>query len=152
MAKFIHPVFKYTNEKSGKELDLLAQELDQKVFAKTDCLSCANCCKSAPPIVSKKDIKRIAKFLKTTPKQIERQYVIEDFSGEMSFKSIPCQFLDEQNYCTIYEARPSACRDFPHVHSGNFKGRKKLHSTNSLICPAVEEILDLMVKKLSTAK
>lgn len=152
MAQYLHPVFGKTQSIPKEQLNELASKIDAEVFAKTDCLECGNCCKSAPPIVTKKDIKRIAKFLKSTPKQIERQYVIKDINGEMSFDRIPCNFLGKDNYCSIYEARPTACRDFPHINSGNFNGRRKLHSTNSNICPAVSEILDIMEQKLSQAE
>jgi len=148
MSNSIHPVFNKTKDLSKEKLDKLAKQIDHEVFEKTDCLACGNCCKSAPPIITNQDIKRIARFLKVSPKQVFRQYVIQDFNGEMSFDQVPCNFLGEDNYCSIYEARPNACRDYPHVHSGNFNARRKLHSKNAKICPAVEEILQKIEMKL----
>lgn len=126
---------------SNKELvEKNVAAIHDEVFEHTDCLACGNCCKSAPPIVTKKDIKRIAKKLEMTPKSFERQYVIDDVDGTKSFHRVPCPFLEEEtNICKIYEDRPFACRDYPHTNSQFFK-RKNLHRENIQICPAVEEI------------
>jgi len=146
----LHPIFDElkTHSKSKKEIDTLAKQVHGEVFKRTDCLSCGNCCKSAPPIVTKFDIKRIASFLGESPKTIQRKYVIRDVDGESSFDTIPCRFLGEDNYCSIYEARPEACRDYPHTESGQFTARRKLHSINKEICPAVDEILTIMERKI----
>lgn len=141
-------LFNKLREQPVEELDLFVRKTHNEVFAKTDCLACGNCCKSAPPIVTQKDIKRIAKFLGTTPKQVLRNHVIHDFNGEMSFDSVPCGFLGEDNKCSIYEARPFACRDYPHTNSGGFMKRKRLHLENVEICPAVEEIFEIISKKI----
>ena len=150
MAQFIHPVFNKTKDIPDSKLNNLVRQVDTEVFSKTDCLACGNCCKSAPPIVTKKDIKRIAKYLNITAKQFERRFVIQDINGELSFDRIPCNFLGEDNYCSIYEVRPNACKDFPHIQSGQFNKRKKLHSINSQMCPAASEILNTIEEKINT--
>lgn len=141
-------LFDTLREQPIESLDSFVRKAHDEVFAKTDCLACGNCCKSAPPIVTQKDIKRIAKFLKTTPKQIFRNHVIQDFNGEMSFDSVPCSFLGEDNRCSIYEARPFACRDYPHTDRGGFMKRKRIHLENVKICPAVEEIFEIITKRV----
>jgi uncharacterized protein len=109
------------------------------VFAKTDCLTCANCCKTSPPLISKSDIKRIASFLNTTPKIFEREYVITDYNGEMSF---PCRFLQDDNTCSIYDVRPEACRRYPHTDEKDYALRTKLNIENTIVCPAAVKILN----------
>lgn len=130
------------------QVNEIAKETHDEVFARTNCLDCGNCCKSAPPIIKKSDIKRISRFLNIPPKTIKRTYVLEDFNGELSFDRIPCPFLGEDNVCSIYEARPDACRDYPHTRSGKFTDRLKIHEKNIEICPAVEEIIHNMEDKL----
>ena len=148
MRAKLHPIFDQLRSKSKKDIDELAKTTHQEVFKRTDCLSCGNCCKSAPPIVTKFDIKRIASFLGESPRTILRKHVIQDIDGELSFHTVPCSFLGADNYCSIYEARPEACRDYPHTDSGQFTARRKLHSLNQAICPAVDEILTIMEQKI----
>ena len=126
--------------------------IHEEVFEHTDCLACGNCCKSAPPIVTQKDIKRIAQSINLSPKAFERNYVIEDVDGTKSFHRVPCPFLeDETNICTIYEVRPFACRDYPHT-SHQFIQRRHLHEENLKICPAVEEIFVKLEKLINQNK
>ena len=132
-----------------KELNTLVSTIHDQVFERTNCLDCAACCKSAPPLVTSSDIKRIAKFLGLTPKKFKRNYTIQDVDGSQSFDSIPCKFLQEDNACSIYEVRPNACRSYPHTNDGDFLKRLNLHEINAKICPATEEILQLMNDKIS---
>lgn len=130
--------------KNVPDVDIKARELDQQVFEQMDCLSCANCCKSHPPLVSNKDIKRIAKHLNMPPKTFRRKYVLEDINGELSFNYVPCRFLQEDNKCSIYEVRPNACREFPHIGQNGFHRRAKLNAQNTLVCPAAFEVVRIM--------
>lgn len=134
-------------------LNLQVKSVHTEVFDKTDCLDCGNCCKSAPPLVTKTDIKRISKHLNISSREFKRAYVLEDFDGSQSFDSVPCKFLGEDNACAIYEVRPQACRSYPHTDDGDFIKRIHLHEINAKICPAVEEILvkmeDYISKKLN---
>ena len=141
--------FAQAKKMSKADITKLSTEVHDRVFKRTDCLSCGNCCKSAPPIVTPADIKRIAKFIGSSPKQVIRDFTIQDFDGELSFNQVPCRFLGKDNYCSIYEARPEACRDYPHTRSDQFMRRKRLHLKNAKICPAVQEILQIMENKIT---
>lgn len=120
------------------------------VFASIDCLSCANCCKSSPPIITSSDIKRISKYLNISPKQFKRQYVLEDVDGEMSFNLVPCRFLNDDNSCQIYDIRPEACRRFPHTDEKEFQKRAQLNLNNTLVCPAAAAIVEHLYQKLNS--
>ena len=133
--------------KNPQSIVLLKQNHDE-VFAETDCLSCANCCKSSPPIVTNQDIKRIAHHLKMPPKQFERKYIIDDINGEKSFSRVPCCFLQPDNHCSIYEVRPEACRRYPHTDEDDYFLRASLNLKNTLICPAALLVLKKMKSKL----
>lgn len=135
-------------EKETNLVDLEAKKAHQKVFSKIDCLDCANCCKSTPALLTKKDIKRIASFIKITPKQFIHKYVIEDINGELSFRKVPCVFLEKDNKCSVYEVRPKACREYPHTDMSRFSFNKRLHQNNLEICPAVSDILEEMKANL----
>ena len=56
--------FAKLKKKPPKQLDYLMQELHENEFERTDCLQCANCCKTTGPLFTDKDIARIAKHLK----------------------------------------------------------------------------------------
>lgn len=114
----------------------------KEVFEKTDCLSCANCCKTTPAIVTKNDTNRIAKFLNISPQQVKRQYLIEDINGEFVFATVPCVFLESDNKCKIYEARPEACRRYPHTDENEYIYRTTLNIANTVVCPAAFNILE----------
>jgi hypothetical protein len=82
-------------------------------------------------------------------KNFMEKYVIKDEDGDYVFKQTPCVFLGTDNYCSIYEVRPNACREYPHTN------RKKMHQIldltvkNAEICPAVTRILDNMENALA---
>jgi len=130
-------------------LDQLSKDAHQQVFELIDCLQCANCCKTTPPIILPADIKRIASFLKISPNQFKMKYTLTDVDGEMSFKKVPCVFLDKNNLCQVYEVRPSACKEYPHTDAPGFRRKKKLHLANARICPAVYHILKNIQKVIS---
>ena len=52
--------FAKLRKKPPKRLDYLMQELHEDEFSRTDCLECANCCKTTGPLFTDKDVSRIA--------------------------------------------------------------------------------------------
>ncbi|HRQ31066.1 MAG TPA: YkgJ family cysteine cluster protein, partial [Saprospiraceae bacterium] len=108
-------------------MDQMAGKAHQNIFEVIDCMSCANCCKTTPPIILPADIKKIGSFLKISPNQFRMKFTLTDVDGEMSFKKVPCVFLGENNLCQIYEVRPAACREYPHTDAPGFRHKKKLH-------------------------
>lgn len=123
-----------------------AEKIHVKVFEETDCLQCANCCKSIPPVVSKRDSKRIANHLGLTKQAFAEKYLVTDNDGDTVISSSPCPFLMDDNKCKIYPHRPTACRQYP--HSGDFMFYKNLnhHKRNAKYCPALFEILKRLAK------
>ena len=67
--------FDKLKKKAPKNLDYVMQELHDAEFKKTDCLTCANCCKSTGPLFTSADIERIAKHLRQKPQQFIEQYL-----------------------------------------------------------------------------
>jgi len=126
----------------GKKLNDIADQLHLKVFEQVDCLDCANCCKSIPPILNETDIRRIAKHIGIKTTDFKNIYIKVDEDADMVFNNSPCSFLEPDNKCTIYENRPKACREYPHTGNFDFIKNLKLHPINSKYCPAVFHILE----------
>ena len=140
--------FQTLRKRKPKRLDLLMQELHEEEFERTDCLTCANCCKTTSPIFTDKDIATISKKLRMNIVDFTKQYLRMDEDGFMVLQSAPCTFLNEDNTCLIYEFRPKACREYPHTNRKKFMGITDLTIKNAEICPAVFNILEELKKRL----
>ena len=72
-------------KKPPKNLDKIAQQIHEEVFAEIDCTACANCCKTLGPDFKEADITRIAiqvlQILKSIPKATCRHQTIKWNSG-----------------------------------------------------------------------
>ena len=125
----------------GQHLDQEFRAAHDAVFAVTDCLQCANCCKTSSPIIEQKDIDRISEALGISRSEVVKQYLVMDEDGDFVFPVQPCPMLLNDNRCKIYDHRPEACRDYPHTRRKGMKDLLKLTKKNLEICPAVAEIL-----------
>ncbi len=140
--------FAKLKKKTPKRLDLLMQDLHEQEFKKTDCLTCANCCKTSSPIFTDKDINRISKHLRMKEGKFVEQYLQRDEDDFMVLKEVPCTFLDTDNTCFIYDVRPKACSEYPHTNRKKFIQLTNLTLKNTEICPAVYNIVEELKKKL----
>lgn len=116
--------------------------LHEETFAKIDCLQCANCCKNHSPRFKIPDIKRIAKSLGMKEGDFIQTYLKLDEEGDYVNKQQPCQFLNEDNTCYIYDVRPSDCARYPYTDEDVLLKRSALTLKNSEVCPAVFTILE----------
>lgn len=140
--------FQKLSRKPPRELDATVAGLHETVFAQTDCLQCANCCKSASPIFLDRDITRIAALLRLRPADFVSQYLKLDEEGDYVLQQRPCPFLGSDNYCGIYEHRPRACREYPHTNHKGFHQILGLTLKNTTICPAALEIVQRLRRAL----
>ena len=140
--------FKRLRRKPPKNLDAAMQKLHDDEFKVTDCLSCANCCKTTGPLFTDKDVHRIAKHLKLKPSQFEEQYLRKDEDGDLVLQNLPCSFLAPDNYCLLYAVRPKACREYPHTDRKKFHQISELTLKNVAICPATYNIVEKMKKEI----
>lgn len=127
-------------------MDKIIHQLHDDIFGKIDCLSCANCCRSLGPAIYDKDIERMAKALRIKPSEVVSSYLRVDEDGDYVFKSMPCPFLMPDNYCSIYDFRPKACREYPHTDRKNFEQIYKLTVKNTATCPIAYEVLSELTK------
>lgn len=140
--------FSKLKKKPPKQLDYLMQELHNDEFRRTNCLQCANCCKTTGPLFTDKDIERIAKHFKMKPQQFIDSYLKIDEDKDYVLQSVPCTFLGTDNYCSIYEVRPKACREYPHTDRKKFQQISNLTLKNVGICPAAYNIVEEMKKRI----
>src|SRR6195256_4131011 len=119
--------------------------LHEEAFEKIDCLQCANCCKNYSPRFKTPDIKRISKHLKMKEGDFIETYLKVDEDGDYVAKSTPCPFLGSDNYCSIYENRPSDCHRFPYTDEDVLIKRTQLTQKNSTFCPIVYYVLEKLM-------
>jgi len=135
-------LFKTLRKSKAKYFDRIIHDIHDEVFSCTDCLKCANCCKTTTPRVTDRDTDRISKYLRIKASSFEEKYLKRDDEGDFVMNTLPCPFLMTDNACSIYEVRPKACREFPHTDRA--KQIQILHLTekNIEVCPAVYEIVE----------
>jgi len=119
-------------------------ELHEEAFEKINCLDCAACCKNYSPRFKTPDIKRISKHLKMRESEFIETYLRLDEDGDYVVKATPCPFLGTDNFCSIYEVRPSDCARFPYTDEDVFLKRQNITLKNSTFCPIVFYVLETL--------
>ena len=130
------------NKKKIEKMDVQIHQLHEKFSDSIDCLSCANCCRSLGPRLTGKDVERMAKATGMKINIFEEKYLKKDEDNDIVFKSMPCPFLNDDNYCLIYENRPKACREYPHTDRKRFFQIYNLSIKNAYTCPIVYQVLE----------
>lgn len=88
-----------------------------------DCTKCPGyCCSYSLIEIGKRDITRLAKHFGLTDQQARQRFTKYDREKKVwvlrhqkdeHYVTI-CRFFDTKNrHCTVYEARPGVCRDYP---------------------------------------
>ena len=140
--------FQKLKKRPPKKLDEEVAALHDEVFEEVDCLVCANCCKTTSPLFLEKDIDRIARHLRMKPADFVEQYLHIDEDNDYVLNVAPCPFLGADNYCSIYEARPKACREYPHTNRKRFHQILNLTLKNTEICPAAFLVVERLKEEL----
>jgi Fe-S-cluster containining protein len=126
-----------------KAFQILATDIQQQI----DCTTCANCCRHSVVPVQKAEIQNIASHLGAKVEEVIRTCTVPDPEAPASriLRTSPqgCVFL-KGNLCTIYEARPKPCRDFPHVAVGTHSlgGRPSSLARWAPLCPIVYNAIE----------
>ena len=123
-------------------------EFHEEAVSKIDCLQCANCCKNYSPRIKTPDIKRISRHLRMRESEFIDKYLVVDEDGDFVVNTKPCPFLGTDNFCSIYEERPSDCRRFPYTNEDVIIKRKELTLKNSSFCPITYYVLERLTEKL----
>ena len=121
-------------------------ELHEEAFANINCLECANCCKNYSPRFKTPDIKRISRHLGMKESAFIETYLRLDEDGDYVVRSAPCPFLGSDNFCGIYDVRPSDCARYPYTDEDVLLKRPQLTLKNSSVCPAVYYVLEKLAE------
>ena len=135
------------NQKKLEKMDSIVLDLHNRIVKKTDCLSCGNCCRFLGPLITNKDIDKIAKALRIKPSEVIDKYLRIDEEKDFVFKNMPCPFLKDKNICSIYDSRPNACREYPHTDQKKFYQIFKLTIKNTYTCPIAYELIEELKKE-----
>jgi Fe-S-cluster containining protein len=146
--KEVKKVMSQIKHAKPSEVNALAAELHDEVFDEIDCLKCGNCCRTTGPLFTQKDIERLAKRFRIRPGDFIEQYLRLDEEGDYVLQSVPCPFLGEDNYCSVYEDRPKACRTYPHTDHKTFHKITDITAKNTRICPAAYLVVQRMRNRL----
>lgn len=141
-------LLKQLKKKRKQEVDAYFHEFHHEIFERIDCLECANCCKTTGPLFTNKDIERISDKLKMKEVDFISTYLRKDEDGDMVLQKTPCEFLGDDNYCSIYEFRPKACREYPHTNRVDQPQIFNLTLKNAEICPAVFDLLEMAIHRI----
>ena len=133
-------------KKDARKVDDVFHAQHNDVFENTNCLTCANCCKTTSPIFYQNDIERVAKSLRMKPGDFVEKYLRIDEDNDYVLKSSPCPFLGADNFCSIYEVRPSDCARFPYTDEDVLLKRQNLTLKNASFCPIVFYVLDKLTE------
>ena len=139
-----------TENNPPKDLDSIAEQIDKQVWTETNCLSCANCCKTMTPTYTFQDMKRIAAHFNMRIKDFKVKWLYFDKkSKDWMNVSTPCQFLDKKtNRCTIYELRPADCAGFPHLTKKKMTDYIHVHKKNIEYCPATYKMVEKLKERI----
>jgi len=131
-----------------EDMPRVVAEEDQKVWIHIDCTSCAHCCKTMTPTFNAADLKRIAAHIGMTPKAMKEKWLKKDEYGDWVNRDTPCQFLQPDNRCGIYEVRPKDCAEFPHHNKKPFDAYNQTFINNIIHCPATYELVTRLKKRV----
>ncbi|RYZ53681.1 MAG: YkgJ family cysteine cluster protein [Sphingobacteriales bacterium] len=127
-------------------------DLNEEAFEKIDCLQCANCCKNYSPRFKTPDVKRISKHLRLRESVFIETYLKVDEDGDFVTNTLPCPFLGADNYCTIYDERPSDCRRFPYTDEDVVLKRQPLILKNVTFCPITYYVVEKLIEAEKMAR
>ncbi len=128
------------------EIETIRKKADAEAWTETDCLSCANCCRSMTPTFTENDLLRIAPHFKMTVDEFKAKWLYFEKSDKdwVNVKQ-PCQFLNlNDNKCNIYEIRPEDCAKFPHHLKKEMDDYIHVYKQNLKYCPATLKWVDKM--------
>jgi len=105
--------------KSHRHSDRRLRRFGEEIEAEIDCTQCANCCRVTEVQINQRDVEKLAKFIGVSEREFAEQFTARDGAGALILKrnESGCIFL-EGNLCSVYEARPQNCANFPHVVRG----------------------------------
>ena len=137
----------FLRNRDNESLDSLAHQVNDKISTAIDCTACGNCCRSLVINVTASEVVLLSEHLQLTEADTKEKFIEESQQGNCYINTIPCHFLSN-NKCTIYEARFTECRDFPHLHKPGFKDRLSGTLMHYGRCPIIYNVIEKMKVQL----
>lgn len=129
-------------------VDALVFKLNASVSPQIDCTKCGNCCRSLMINVEPIDVVRLADHLNISKESFYTKYVEQSSEGTLAvMNTIPCHFLFD-NKCSVYEARPVECREFPGLHQPGFTQRLFATFMHYRRCPIIFNVVEKLKEEL----
>jgi uncharacterized protein len=130
--------------KSHRHSDRRLRRFGEEIEAEIDCTQCANCCRVTEVGITQRDVEKLAKFIGVSENEFAQQFTARDSAGAKILKRVTmdnqtaCVFL-EGNLCSVYEARPQNCANFPHVvrGTGSIASRMWQFLDRAAYCPII---------------
>jgi hypothetical protein len=126
--------------RNHRHSDRRLRRFGEEIEAQIDCTQCANCCRVSEVGITDRDIEKLTKFLGVTREEFKRDSTQLDEAGDLILKKTEagCVFLKD-NLCTVYEARPHNCANFPHLvrGTGSIDSRMWQFVDRAEFCPIV---------------
>jgi Fe-S-cluster containining protein len=118
-----------------------------EVAAQIDCKQCGACCRETRVDVNEAEMAGIARELNQSPEDVLALYTEPDPAGGrriLKQAGGQCVFLDGSNLCIVYESRPKACREFPHLEpeEASLGSRMSSICRKAWFCPIVYNTLE----------
>lgn len=145
------------NERLRKHLkrhaiaDRRLRRLAEGIEDQFNCSECANCCKVATARLADRDIPKLARYLGVGYNEFLRKYTVDDpeEGRVLARNENGCVFLDGK-FCTVYDARPHTCQDFPHTvrGDGSFVSRMWDFTDRACYCPIVYNTLEAVKEEV----
>ncbi|MBN2026951.1 MAG: YkgJ family cysteine cluster protein [Actinobacteria bacterium] len=126
---------------SQRKLDARLKKLMRGIMPEFDCTRCAACCKEAYVVLETDDIARLAEALDMKRSKFRAKYVTRNEDGDVCLNKRPCPFLKD-DLCTVYEARPDSCREYPFSLAVDSKEKMDNISANYTVCPVLFHTLE----------
>jgi uncharacterized protein len=141
-------VYLKSHDYSDRRLRRLAEEIESQI----DCTQCANCCRVAEAGVKDRDIEKLAKFIGVSHEEFLRDYTQRNAADELILKRTAsgCVFL-EGNLCSVYEARPRSCMNFPNLvrGDGSIASRMWQLVDRATYCPIVYNWMETVKQEMN---
>ena len=126
--------------KNHRHSDRRLRKFGEEIEARIDCTQCANCCRVTEVGITDRDVEKLAKFIGLTKDEFLRESTARDEFNDLILKRTEagCVFLKD-NLCTVYQARPQNCANFPHLvrGSGSIASRMWQFVDRAEFCPIV---------------
>lgn len=140
-------VFMKTHGAVERRLRKLAEEIESQI----DCTKCANCCRVATATLKDREVDQLARFIGASRREFLANYTEMSEEEGLILKRTEhgCVFLKD-NLCTVYEARPDTCNDFPHLARGpgSLNARMWHMPDRATYCPIAYNTLEAFKEEL----